>query len=353
MNGLVTKEFLPERIPAEEVPLWNRIYRLNSDLTLTMAGEPFRLRFLPRTITPQAREGAPDGTHEAGWAFRISCEDIDLWICVKAGDIFLERLIWKVFGEELILGVPTEVRLAVFEVLLEELFHRFETQSGRKARLEQIAPADAVEGYEKRLPFLIYPSGSPERMEGMICFDDRSFPWFAQWLSTMPSTPAAVFHSIPLRGFWVVGRTRVPLKELRGLGRLDLIKLDEYYPSSGGRLLLHFQPGVAHWATRTEGGSQVVLQKRKEECVVTEGVVCGFEEVEVELRFDVGQHRIALKDLVDLKPGYVIDLQTPLDRAVTIRANGGKIGHGELVQIGSHMGVRILELYPNATDEPP
>jgi type III secretion protein Q len=49
-----------------------------------------------------------------------------------------------------------------------------------------------------------------------------------------------------------------------------------------------------------------------------------------------------------MKPGYVLQLPMRLEDArVVIRANGVRIGHGELVAVGDVLGVQVLAIDPH------
>jgi len=70
------------------------------------------------------------------------------------------------------------------------------------------------------------------------------------------------------------------------------------------------------------------------------------EQLPVRLSFDLGCVTMTLAELEALQPGQAIALARPLGGAVTIRANGATIGHGELVDIDGRAGVSVLELFP-------
>jgi flagellar motor switch/type III secretory pathway protein FliN len=67
------------------------------------------------------------------------------------------------------------------------------------------------------------------------------------------------------------------------------------------------------------------------------------------LDFHLGQTSLPLSSLsAALAPGYVIELGRPLDsNAVSVRANGQLLAHGELIQVGDQLAVRISRI---ATD---
>ncbi|MCP1675315.1 type III secretion system YscQ/HrcQ family protein [Natronocella acetinitrilica] len=69
------------------------------------------------------------------------------------------------------------------------------------------------------------------------------------------------------------------------------------------------------------------------------------EDVEIELRFDVGRINTTLATLQQLQPGYVFRVHDSGTQRISIRANGALIGRGELVAIGDELGIRLLELF--------
>jgi type III secretion protein Q len=70
--------------------------------------------------------------------------------------------------------------------------------------------------------------------------------------------------------------------------------------------------------------------------------------VPVTLDFEVGSLSLPLSELANLKPGYVFRLPGRLEEAqVVIRANGVRIGNGELVAVGDVLGVQLLLIESN------
>ncbi len=68
-------------------------------------------------------------------------------------------------------------------------------------------------------------------------------------------------------------------------------------------------------------------------------------ELPVELLFVVDQFKTTLKEVEQIKPGYVFELKDKEIGQVEIRANGTSIGIGELVQIEDRAGVRVVKLH--------
>ena len=70
------------------------------------------------------------------------------------------------------------------------------------------------------------------------------------------------------------------------------------------------------------------------------------DEIPIRLVFIAGETEIALRELRRIAPGYVFQLQQPVDRHVEVRANGRTIGTGELVEVDGRVGVRLLTCTP-------
>jgi type III secretion protein Q len=69
------------------------------------------------------------------------------------------------------------------------------------------------------------------------------------------------------------------------------------------------------------------------------------DHIPVSLDFDLGNVAVPLGELATMKPGYVFELPGGLEKLrVGIRANGTRIGFGELVAVGDVLGVQLLSL---------
>jgi type III secretion protein Q len=67
------------------------------------------------------------------------------------------------------------------------------------------------------------------------------------------------------------------------------------------------------------------------------------DNIPVSLDFELGNLAVPLGELATLRPGYVFELPGNLDAVrVVIRANGTRVGHGELVAVGDVLGVQLL-----------
>lgn len=68
------------------------------------------------------------------------------------------------------------------------------------------------------------------------------------------------------------------------------------------------------------------------------------EELPINLTVEVGRLRMSAKELMDLAPGNLLELNVAPEQGVDLVINGKKVGRGELIRLGEVLGVRILSL---------
>ena len=74
-----------------------------------------------------------------------------------------------------------------------------------------------------------------------------------------------------------------------------------------------------------------------------EGMV-SLAELDIELLFEIGTQTLSLEDLQSIEPGYVFELDRPLEQPVRVRANGKVIAECQLVQVNNRLGARIVRI---------
>ena len=67
------------------------------------------------------------------------------------------------------------------------------------------------------------------------------------------------------------------------------------------------------------------------------------QELELQLSIEVGRVSLSMKQLMELKPGNLLELGVQPDVGVDLVLNDRVVGRGELLKIGETLGVRILE----------
>ena len=67
-------------------------------------------------------------------------------------------------------------------------------------------------------------------------------------------------------------------------------------------------------------------------------------DIELNVSVILGRTKMALKDILELGKGSLIELDTFENQEVEIYVNGRKIGYGQIVVIDQNFGVRITNI---------
>jgi type III secretion protein Q len=68
-------------------------------------------------------------------------------------------------------------------------------------------------------------------------------------------------------------------------------------------------------------------------------------ELDLPVQFELDSVALPLAQLSALRPGYVIELDTPIaDARIRLVAHGQTIGYGELIAVAEHLGIRITRM---------
>ena len=67
-------------------------------------------------------------------------------------------------------------------------------------------------------------------------------------------------------------------------------------------------------------------------------------DVPVTLSMEVGRARIPIRNLLQLNPGSVVELERAAGEPLDVYANGTLIAHGEVVVINEKFGIRLTDV---------
>jgi len=70
--------------------------------------------------------------------------------------------------------------------------------------------------------------------------------------------------------------------------------------------------------------------------------------IEMDLTVEIGRTRMAVRDVLDLAPGAVVELDRSAGAPADIKLNGRLIAHGEIVVVDQDYAVRITRILENA-----
>jgi type III secretion protein Q len=240
----------------------------------------------------------------------------------------------------------------------------------------EAAMAPALEAFEDRLgaPFALtgLHEVAPTEAESGLVFAcsvaDDTFaaelvgpPHWAELLGVLLRHTDPVPDSvIPLCVALRAGATRLPVGLLESLRPGDVVMLDCTALGHGRAAVVI---GERHLGfARLDGGRALLASSLRpvegdmhQVWTTTDNAMtnaddpsspdAGLDELEVKLMFELGRLDISLGELRTVAPGFVFDLRRDPGRAVDIVAGGRRIGHGEVVQVGDALGVRIVRIF--------
>lgn len=67
-------------------------------------------------------------------------------------------------------------------------------------------------------------------------------------------------------------------------------------------------------------------------------------DIPVQVAVEIGRLKLPLRDLLNLEPGAVLELDRPADAPVDVLVNGRLVAHGEVVVIDGEFGVRVTDI---------
>jgi flagellar motor switch protein FliN/FliY len=73
-------------------------------------------------------------------------------------------------------------------------------------------------------------------------------------------------------------------------------------------------------------------------------------DVPLELRVVLGATRLTVRQVLDLGPGSVVELDKAYADPVDVYLNGRLVAHGEVVVAGENFGVKVTEIFSDAVE---
>ncbi|MEM1415780.1 MAG: FliM/FliN family flagellar motor switch protein [Myxococcota bacterium] len=174
----------------------------------------------------------------------------------------------------------------------------------------------------------------------------------------LPAAPAraalGAYADAPVRATVDGGVATVTVAELRGLGRGDVVVLDDA-PFAEGRATLRV--AGLHWAlTRDAGGFRVGARTRapvegeglemrtRHEESDTEIGLRELDEAPITLAVELARVTLRLAEARALRPGELLPTGSAVGTRVRLRAGDVAVAEGELVDVDGELGVRIVRL---------
>ncbi|WP_263322393.1 type III secretion system cytoplasmic ring protein SctQ [Endozoicomonas sp. Mp262] len=169
-------------------------------------------------------------------------------------------------------------------------------------------------------------------------------------LHQLPRNEPEEKPDIPL---WIgleLGRSLLSKQDIQDLETGDIVFLQQYV--SGSQLIIRLNAQTS-FLGEAEDHQITILQRiapmddsqdmSEEQAEETQDGV-NLSDIAVELLFEIGRQQFSIEDLAAIKPGYIFDLERPIEQPVRIRANGKVIAECQLVQVDNRLGAKIARL---------
>lgn len=310
------------------VPHMNNLHGLSGRMQFEMAGELFKLHFPTCT-----------GGTAAALGLKLEIAGRELIINVDRTP-FLSDVEARL-GAFQLSELDPALRMVAVEAAMADLLEGFRIWSGYEALLENVTfeampvPADFLN------VTVIAQSASGSRVNGTLGIQAEHLPWLIQLLQDGAPADTDSWHHLSLPADVCLGSMGLTESECILLEAGDIL-LPEMLnlPQDGVHLIVRGGPRLLG---KMSDNQFVVEQVMYEEGM--DQATMETDQMELDVRFELGEKRLTLGELKTVQAGTVIELDGPDASAIVVRASGQVIGKGELVQVGEHLGVRMLEVH--------
>lgn len=239
-------------------------------------------------------------------------------------------------------SLPNSLQLALLSSQIEPHSEAFKALFGQLPILSQLQPLESSQVQEHTLMLTL------NKPNGSLCL------WVSEGanvlLDALPNSASLQALHLALPVWLSLGKTHLMLSEFNSLELGDVIFFDDCYIAQQQAIFQVSNQNL--WRCQLDDQILHIIEKETNmNDVNTSEMLTDHQQLPVELTFDIGHQTITLEQLNQLQPGYVFELNQPVSKPVTLRANGKIVGECELVNVNEHLGVRVLELF-GGTQEP-
>lgn len=255
--------------------------------------------------------------------------------------------------------MPAEVAKVVFEAFLAPYLGALGIFFNTEVQLQAVG--DCPKGQGGSYGITISQNGTPAWARGRVHAPNALWGSVAHKLQSQAAFPSEDYSEVPLFARLQIGASRVPFEKLQELELQDILLFDRGIRPDSGQCVVHVGDRLSFNAELKD--NTITLQSVMKESTPSEnlppsavaGAKPSLDAFSVHLTFEVGEREIPLGELQALQAGYTFEMPSPLDCPVSIKANGSKIGTGELVQVADRLGVRVVDFSQErpARDLPP
>jgi type III secretion protein Q len=263
--------------------------------------------------------------------------------CIVLPELCFRNRLKRFLPKNNFTDLPPELHIAVIEAALDYELSLFEKILGIPIEVASINQQQGFKADDITVSFSLTWEGH-HPIEGYLSFKQPLLPLLLKAFEKIPKRKTHNWNLLSKKIHFEIGSTQLSAAMLRDVVVGDVIFLDQ--------CPFIFKDTVSISIARDfllEGQVKenlIVINERCQDIKMDEkkSELIDMDNLPINLVFEVGEQDVSLGELKTLQPGYAFTLNTPLEKPVTIRANGHRIGSGELLNINNRIGVRVLEL---------
>lgn len=243
--------------------------------------------------------------------------------------------------------MPPDVAQVVFEAFLCPYLAGLSSFFNTEASLHSIG--SLPEGLGRSYGVTLSQNGKPAWARARVFATGALWGSIAHKLQPLVPVASEDYSSIPVFFRLQVGSSEMSLKKFQTVELQDILLFDKGITPRLGSCVVHAGEHLSFHATLKE--NTVTLESimnestPKDDVSPTKGAGASpsLDAFSLHLTFEVGEKEMPVGELQSLQAGYTFEMDSPFDCPVTIKANGSKIGTGELVQVADRIGVRVVD----------
>lgn len=278
--------------------------------------------------------------------------------------LLLQKDIAESGGEALFADLPQDLILAVMESLFAPVLAQLSLWLQQKTAFVTLPEANKLDsdnapsseqnwaGYFDLM--ITLPEKFSSRAVPLRLFysDDEALRILVKSLHNLPSKRSNV-DILPVPCALEIGRMRLSLPESRNLELGDVL-----LPTSWDQKSLFLRlPDNTGFACRKEENQGVVIgfismeesmaddSKPAEQQESQKTQMAAVDDLEMDVRFELGHLSLSVGELATLAPGFTFALPCDPTAPVTLRANAKAFAQGRLVDLNGTVGVQITRLF--------
>ena len=334
-------EPLPAReITTDQLRLFSQVTGRTRDISVVVGEETLRLEFLAEPVP-----------HSLERAVKVGIGRSHVWVGLSGFSAI--SAVRQILDDRQLSELPAEVQTAVLEAAFQPILDQLEALCGEPLTVLEVAPPEAMENLDLELGFSLSPeTGQP--VLGRMALPRETASILLQMIEHAPPVPRVDLSEVPVRAAVEIGTGSLSIGQLRQLEAFDVVLMDTSTLSQENQVRMRLAQSLICQAVLEESELTVQAIDRwtpeespapgtDEEQEQVDPAALG-EETTVDLTFEWGEVCLSLGELAALSPGDALPFEADPKRPVNLRANGRRVGRGQLVHVGDRVGVRLEEL---------